>query len=223
MRAAAFMSWFAPLFILYVVLIVGYHIGRAARIEAAERKARQERERIAAERKEKTEARKREQAAARSAKTAEATAQPKRKRGRPRKNPTAEAAALPPEESKPAALIPVEPKPVNNAPKTGAFAGEVVAFTGTCPKMERRYMVSHVNRLGGQGYETINTRCTLLVVAENPGRNQLDKAARWHVPIITWEEWWERAFSYPATTKPKPAEDDIVSLDQFASLIHNAA
>ena len=75
MRAAAFMSWFAPLFILYVVLIVGYHIGRAARIEAAERKARQERERIAAERKEKTEARKREQAAARSAKTAEATAQ----------------------------------------------------------------------------------------------------------------------------------------------------
>lgn len=39
-------------------------------------------------------------------------------------------------------------------------------------------MVSHVNRLGGQGYETINTRCTLLVVAENPGRNQLDKAAK---------------------------------------------
>lgn len=124
--------------------------------------------------------------------------------------------------SKPAP-VPVEPKPVNNAPKTGAFAGEVVAFTGTCPKMERRYMVSHVNRLGGQGYETINTRCTLLVVAENPGRNQLDKAARWHVPTITWEEWWERAFNYPAYVKPKPAEDDTVSLDQFANLIHNAA
>lgn len=76
---------------------------------------------------------------------------------------------------------------------------------------------------GGQGYETINTRCTLLVVAENPGRNQLDKAARWHVPTITWEEWWERAFNCRQSTKPKPAEDDIVSLDQYASLIHNAA
>ena len=208
---------------LFIIADIAYMVFMLSRPAAARRKMKREKERQAAERQAKAETRKQEQAAAKASKPAPVAAQPPRKRGRPRKNP--------PKQPKPAAPVPaerpapvaVEPKPVNNAPKTGAFAGEVVAFTGTCPKMERRYMVSHVNRLGGQGYETINTRCTLLVVAENPGRNQLDKAARWHVPTITWEEWWERAFNYPATTKPKPAEDDIVSLDQYASLIHNAA
>lgn len=200
---------------LFIIADIAYMVFMLSRPAAARRKMKREKERQAAERQAKAETRKQEQTFAKASKPAPVAAQPPRKRGRPRKNP--------PKQAKPAAPVPVEPKPVNNAPKTGAFAGEVVAFTGTCPKMERRYMVSHVNRLGGQGYETINTRCTLLVVAENPGRNQLDKAARWHVPTITWEEWWERAFNYPATTKPKPAEDDIVSLDQFASLIHNAA
>lgn len=200
---------------LFIIADIAYMVFMLSRPAAARRKMKREKERQAAERQAKAETRKQEQAAAKASKPAPVAAQPPRKRCRPRKNP--------PKQPKPAAPVPVEPKPVNNAPKTGAFAGEVVAFTGTCPKMERRYMVSHVNRLGGQGYETINTRCTLLVVAENPGRNQLDKAARWHVPTITWEEWWERAFNYPATTKPKPAEDDIVSLDQFASLVHNAA
>lgn len=202
---------------LFIIADIAYMVFMLSRPAAARRKMKREKERQAAERQAKAETRKHEQdaAAAKASKPAPVAAQPPRKRGRPRKNP--------PKKPKHAAPVPVESKPVNNAPKTGAFAGEVVAFTGTCPKMERRYMVSHVNRLGGQGYETINTRCTLLVVAENPGRNQLDKAARWHVPTITWEEWWERAFNYPATTKPKPAEDDIVSLDQYASLIHNAA
>lgn len=200
---------------LFIIADIAYMVFMLSRPAAARRKMKREKERQAAERQAKAETRKQEQAAAKASKPAPVAAQPPRKRGRPRKNP--------PKQPKPAAPVPVEPKPVNNAPKTGAFAGEVVAFTGTCPKMERRYMVSHVNRLGGQGYETINTRCTLLVVAENPGRNQLDKAARWHVPTITWEEWWERAFNYPAYVKPKPAEDDTVSLDQFANLIHNAA
>ena len=221
------MTTFLSLFIVFDIVYMVYMLSRPA---AARRKMQREKERQAAERQAKAEARKQEQAAAKANKAAKAAAQPPRKRGRPRTNPPKQPAAAR-KQAKPAAPVPaerpapvpVEPKPVNNAPKTGVFAGEVVAFTGTCPKMERRYMVSHVNRLGGQGYETINTRCTLLVVAENPGRNQLDKAARWHVPTITWEEWWERAFNYPATTKPKPAEDDIVSLDQYASLIHNAA
>ena len=216
---------------LFIIADIAYMVFMLSRPAAARRKMKREKERQAAERQAKAETRKQEQAAAKASKPAPVAAQPPRKRGRPRKNPPKQpkpAEPVPAERPAPVpaerpAPVPVEPKPVNNAPKTGAFAGEVVAFTGTCPKMERRYMVSHVNRLGGQGYETINTRCTLLVVAENPGRNQLDKAARWHVPTITWEEWWERAFDYPATTKPKPAEDDIVSLDQFASLIHNAA
>ena len=208
---------------LFIVLDIAYMVFMLSRPAAARRKMKREKERQAAEHQAKVAAKRQEQAAAKASKPAPVAAQPTRKRGRPRKNPPKQAKPTAPAPAERPAPVPAEPKPVNNAPKTGAFAGEVVAFTGTCPKMERRYMVSHVNRLGGQGYETINTRCTLLVVAENPGRNQLDKAARWHVPTITWEEWWERAFNYPATTKPKPAEDDIVSLDQYASLIHNAA
>ena len=208
---------------LFIIADIAYMVFMLSRPAAARRKMKREKERQAAERQAKAETRKQEQAAAKTSKPAPVAAQPPRKRGRPRKNPPKQPKPAAPVPAERPAPVPAEPKPVNNAPKTGAFAGEVVAFTGTCPKMERRYMVSHVNRLGGQGYETINTRCTLLVVAENPGRNQLDKAARWHVPTITWEEWWERAFNYPATTKPKPAEDDIVSLDQYASLIHNAA
>ena len=208
---------------LFIIADIAYMVFMLSRPAAARRKMKREKERQAAERQAKAETRKQEQAAAKASKPAPVAAQPPRKRGRPRKNPPKQPKPAAPVPAERPAPVPVEPKPVNNAPKTGAFAGEVVAFTGTCPKMERRYMVSHVNRLGGQGYETINTRCTLLVVAENPGRNQLDKAARWHVPTITWEEWWERTFNYPATTKPKPAEDDIVSLDQFASLVHNAA
>lgn len=208
---------------LFIIADIAYMVFMLSRPAAARRKMKREKERQAAERQAKAETRKQEQAAAKASKPAPVAAQPPRKRGRPRKNPPKQPKPAAPVPAERPAPVPVEPKPVNNASKTGAFAGEVVAFTGTCPKMERRYMVSHVNRLGGQGYETINTRCTLLVVAENPGRNQLDKAARWHVPTITWEEWWERAFNYPATTKPKPAEDDIVSLDQYASLIHNAA
>jgi|GEM_PF-1303297 len=208
---------------LFIIADIAYMVFMLSRPAAARRRMKREKERQAAERQAKAETRKQEQAAAKASKPAPVAAQPPRKRGRPRKNPPKQPKPAEPVPAERPAPVPVEPKPVNNAPKTGAFAGEVVAFTGTCPKMERRYMVSHVNRLGGQGYETINTRCTLLVVAENPGRNQLDKAARWHVPTITWEEWWERAFNYPATTKPKPAEDDIVSLDQYASLIHNAA
>lgn len=207
---------------LFIIADIAYMVFMLSRPAAARRKMKREKERQAAERQAKAETRKQEQAA-KASKPAPVAAQPPRKRGRPRKNPPKQPKPAAPVPAERPAPVPVEPKPVNNASKTGAFAGEVVAFTGTCPKMERRYMVSHVNRLGGQGYETINTRCTLLVVAENPGRNQLDKAARWHVPTITWEEWWERAFNYPATTKPKPAEDDIVSLDQYASLIHNAA
>ena len=208
---------------LFIIADIAYMVFMLSRPAAARRKMKREKERQATERQAKAETWKQEQAAAKASKPAPVAAQPPRKRGRPRKNPPKQPKPAAPVPAERPAPVPVEPKPVNHAPKTGAFAGEVVAFTGTCPKMERRYMVSHVNRLGGQGYETINTRCTLLVVAENPGRNQLDKAARWHVPTITWEEWWERAFDYPATTKPKPAEDDIVSLDQYASMIHNAA
>lgn len=220
MRTAAFCSWFVPLFVLYIVIVVGYNAAAVYRREAAERKAQQERERIAAEKREaakmrkqeRTEARRKAAQAAKQERAAMIAARPKKKRGRPCINPPAELLH--------ADTIP-ETEP--NAAKTGAFAGETVAFTGSCPKLQRRHMILHTERLGGKGYETINTRCTLLVVGEKPGKNQLEKATRWNVPTITWEEWWKRAFDSPAIVKPQITAPALVTLEQFAALIENAA
>ena len=97
------------------------------------------------------------------------------------------------------------------------FAGEVVAFTGTCPKMEHRSMIAHTERLGGKGYETINTRCTLLVIGEKAGRNQQERAAKWHIPTVTWQEWYCRAFGADALPQLKPADlSQYLTPSQFA-------
>lgn len=243
MRTAAFCSWFVPLFVLYIVIVVGYNAAAVYRREAAERKAQQERERIAAEKRKAKEMRKQKNAearrkaieAAKQERAAIIAAQPKKKRGRPRKNPPAEASE-PKKRGRPCINPPAEllhadaiPETEPNVAKTGAFAGETVAFTGSCPKLQRRYMISHTERLGGKGYETINTRCTLLVVGEKPGKNQLEKAERWNVPTITWEEWWQRAFASPAVVKPQISEKPqitapaLVTLEQFAAIVENAA
>lgn len=136
---------------LFIIADIAYMVFMLSRPAAARRKMKREKERQAAERQAKAETGKQEQAAAKASKPAPVAAQPPRKRGRPRKNPPKQAKPAAPVPAERPAPVPVEPKPVNNAPKTGAFAGEVVAFTGTCPKMERRYMVSHVNRLGRPG------------------------------------------------------------------------
>lgn len=237
MRTAAFCSWFVPLFVLYIVIVVGYNAAAVYHREAAERKAQQERERIAAEKREaakmrkqeRTEARRKAAEAAKQERAAMIAARPKKKRGRPRKNPPAEASE-PKKRGRPCINPPAEllhadtiPETEPNAAKTGAFAGETVAFTGSCPKLQRRHMILHTERLGGKGYETINTRCTLLVVGEKPGKNQLEKATRWNVPTITWEEWWKRAFDSPAIVKPQITAPALVTLEQFAALIENAA
>ena len=104
-----------------------------------------------------------------------------------------------------------------------------------CGKVNKN-LVATLNRLGGKGYDEINTRCTLLVVGENPGKGQMDKAARWNKPTITWEEWWERAFGFPAVTKPETEAEEkpeaetqpekeaesILTLDQFAAIVEHA-
>ncbi len=116
------------------------------------------------------------------------------------------------------------------------FAGEIVAFTGENPKMTHRHMIEHVNRLGGKGYDDVYVRTTLLVVGEKPGKGKLDKAARYNIPTITWEEWWERAFGFPAVTKPETEAEEkpeaetqpekeaesILTLDQFAAIVEHA-
>lgn len=238
MRAAAFCAWFVPLFLLYIVLVFGYNAVKIQHRAAAQRKARQEQERIAAERRAKDEARKREQQAEKARKAAETAAvkaakEEERRHKAAEKARKAEAQAAKPAKTQRAQAIPESALPSGAQP----FAGEMVAFTGKCPKMTRRHMIEHVNRLGGRGYDEINTRCTLLVVGENPGKGQMDKAARWNKPTITWEEWWERAFGFPAVTKPETEAEEkpeaeaqpekeaesILTLDQFAAIVEHAA
>lgn len=119
---------------LFIIADIAYMVFMLSRPAAARRKMKREKERQAAERQAKAETRKQEQAAAKASKPAPVAAQPPRKRGRPRKNPPKQPKPAAPVPTERPAPVPAEPKPVNNAPKTGAFAGEVVAFTGTMPQ-----------------------------------------------------------------------------------------
>lgn len=174
------------------------------------------------------EADRRRQTENRAAKSASAA--PKRKRGRPRKNPAPEKQpdAIPSAPAAPTApavaqdaaeTLPDAPAPEQRQTPRGVFAGEDVAFTGTCPKMGRDAMILHTNRLGGKGWSRINTRCTLLVIGEKPGSQQLERAAKWHIRTITWQEWFKLAFGADALPDPAPE----LSLDEFAALTDNAA
>lgn len=121
---------------------------------------------------------------------------PKRKRGRPRKNPQS-----PQETQRPRVILEKPsnaPKPVKNpaaqeipvaqpAPirriatfepvGNNAFAGEVVAFTGTLPGMTRSEAIEAVRKNGGKAFESMPVTTTILVVGDKPGRNKLDKVA----------------------------------------------
>lgn len=97
------------------------------------------------------------------------------------------------------------------------FAGETVAFTGNCPKLERRAMMLHTQRLGGRAFPKINIRCTLLVVGEDAGQYQLERAAKWHIKTITWQEWFTRTFGKDAL--PAPQKVQGMTLDDFATML----
>lgn len=56
-----------------------------------------------------------------------------------------------------------------------------------------------------------------------PGITGKSAAARWNVPTITWEEWWQRAFDSPAVVKPQITAPALVTLEQFAAIVENAA
>lgn len=97
-------------------------------------------------------------------------------------------------EPKPVELKPVELKPV--APKrqdNGAFAGQVVAFTGRLPGMTRREAIQAVRDNGGRAYEKMPAGTTLLVVGDRPGMCKLDKADEWigQVRKITAAQFFE--------------------------------
>ena len=101
--------------------------------------------------------------AKKAAEEAAKAAMPKRKPGRPRKNPLPEERPQiispdPQPVAQPAQIPEPAPKPVTYC-GNNAFAGHVVAFTGTLPGMTRR--------------------TTLLVVGDRPGTRKQDKADEW--------------------------------------------
>lgn len=149
---------------------------------------------------------------------------PQRGPGRPRKNPPQAAFAavtLPPVETPKQVEKKAEPERAETVSAAQQpFAGEAVAFTGTCPKLDRRAMIVHTSRLGGEAYKTINTRCTLLVVGENPGKSQLDRAEKWHIKTILWQEWYKRAFGENSLPAPKDVQG--ITLDEFAETLNAA-
>ncbi len=65
-----------------------------------------------------------------------------------------------------------------SAPRAG-LAGQTVAFTGTLPGMKRAQAIEAVKAHGGYAYDEMYASTTLLVVGDKPGKNKLDKAARW--------------------------------------------
>lgn len=94
---------------------------------------------------------------------------------------------------------PAKPKPAQQqAPKNaaGPFAGETISFTGKILNFSRQQVIDITERKGGKGRETIRTDCTLLVVGDKPGKNQLEQAKKWNTKIITWEEWHQKAFGF---------------------------
>lgn len=152
-----------------------------------------------------------QKAAAKAARAAEAQARPKRKRGRPRK----EHAPVPQADAKAVQIAqPVQAAQTGKRPETiaraalqfkgnNAFAGEVVAFTGTLDGMTRAEAIKAVEDNGGRAFETMPAGTTMLVVGSNPGMNKLDKADRWigQVRKIT-QEHFRAMLTLPLTLTP---------------------
>ena len=86
------------------------------------------------------------------------------------------------------------PAPQNNA--AGPFAGETLSFTGKILNFNRQQVIDITERKGGKGRETIRTDCTILVVGNKPGKNQIEQAQKWHIKIITWQEWFKTAYGF---------------------------
>ena len=149
-------------------------------------------------------------AAAKAAREAEAQATPKRKRGRPRKEPAQEIVSVeqtvqPVQETRKSEETRSETISGAVLPFKGnnAFAGEVVAFTGTLDGMTRAEAIQAVEDNGGRAFETMPAGTTILVVGSNPGMNKLDKADRWigQVRKITQEQFRAK-LTLPLTLTP---------------------
>lgn len=202
---------FLPAVLIFALFFANaaFQACRAARKEREAEAARKAKAEAAARAKAERDALK---AAAKSAREAEAHATPKRKRGRPRKEPApmqevaqVEQNAQPVQETSVATEERTETISRVSLPFKGnnAFAGEVVAFTGTLDGMTRSEAIKAVEDNGGRAFETMPAGTTILVVGSNPGMNKLDKADRWigQVHKITQEQFRAK-LTLPLTLSP---------------------
>lgn len=202
---------FLPALLIFALFFANaaFQACKAARKEREAEAARKAKAEAAARAKAERDALK---AAAKAAREAEAQATPKRKRGRPRKEPAqmqevaqVEQNAQPVQETSVAAEERTETISRASLPFKGnnAFAGEVVAFTGTLDGMTRSEAIKAVEDNGGRAFETMPAGTTILVVGSNPGMNKLDKADRWigQVRKITQEQFRAK-LTLPLTLSP---------------------
>ena len=202
---------FLPAVLIFALFFANaaFQACRAARKEREAEAARKAKAEAAARAKAERDALK---AAAKAAREAEAQATPKRKRGRPRNEPAppqevaqVEQNAQPVQETSIAKEARTETISRASLPFKGnnAFAGEVVAFTGTLDGMTRSEAIKAVEDNGGRAFETMPAGTTILVVGSNPGMNKLDKADRWigQVRKITQEQFRAK-LTLPLTLSP---------------------
>ena len=202
---------FLPAVLIFALFFANaaFQACRAARKEREAEEARKAKAEAAARAKAERDALK---AAAKAAGDAEAQAAPKRKRGRPRKEPAPLQEIAQVEQNAP----PVQETSITKETRTetisraslpfkgnNAFAGEVVAFTGTLDGMTRSEAIKAVEDNGGRAFETMPAGTTILVVGSNPGMNKLDKADRWigQVRKITQEQFRAK-LTLPLTLSP---------------------
>ncbi|MCE5342778.1 MAG: BRCT domain-containing protein [Eubacteriales bacterium] len=164
------------------------------------------------------------------------------KREKPHSQRRADPLAAKPRTYSVAAVLPV-PSPAPSAPQkrgrplaatsasavmpapnaTGCFSGEVVAFSGTLDCATREAAMNRVAIAGGHAYDTMPAGTTLLVVGKNPGKNKLEKARRWNIPVMD-ESAFKRRFSpnnaqAQTTASPAPVVSLALSLAEFAARI----
>ena len=204
MRALLFLPALIPLLLYFANAVV------QERKEARKQREAEERRKAKAEAAARAKAeRDAQKAAAKAVREAEAAAQPKRKRGRPRKEPAPVVHQPAPEPVQPQ---PIQPEPIRPVTVSAAllpfkgnnaFAGEVVAFTGTLDGMTRAEAIKAVEANGGRAFDTMPAGTTILVVGDKPGMNKLDKADRWigQVRKITQEQF-KAKLALPLTLTP---------------------
>jgi hypothetical protein len=107
--------------------------------------------------------------------------------------------------------------PLPNA--AGGFSGEVIAFTGTLDCATREAAMSRVAIAGGRAYDTMPAGVTLLVVGKKPGKNKLEKARRWNIPVIDESAFKRRCSSGVSQAQTAFYPAPAVSLTEFAARI----